>query len=124
MAQLASKVSPKGPKWVHLVPLLRTLEAFLATWGIPLCIFMHFYQVLVNTCAFSMKIHGKYRNIQETALTKINTAPQHIESPNKCAKMRQGETLPNRPQTLSPDEPKWVHLVPLLRTLHAFLATR
>ncbi len=30
MAQPASKVSPGGPKWVHLEPLLRTLEAFLA----------------------------------------------------------------------------------------------
>ncbi len=57
MAQPASKVSPDGPKWAHLRPLLRTLEAFLGTWGVPLCMVMHVYQVFVNTCAFFMKIH-------------------------------------------------------------------
>ncbi len=36
MAQLASKVSPAG--WAHLGPF------FLATWGIPLRIFMHIQQ--------------------------------------------------------------------------------
>ena len=59
MAQPVSKVSTGGPKWAHLGPLLRTLDTFLATWGIPLCMFMHFYRVFVTTCAFLMKIHGK-----------------------------------------------------------------
>ncbi len=68
MAQLASKVRPDGSKWVHLGPLLRTLEAFLATWGVPLCMFMHFYQVFVNTYAFSMKINGKTTKAQHIAL--------------------------------------------------------
>ncbi len=43
------------PGWTKMGtpgPLLRTLDAFLATWGVPLCMFMHFYQVFVNTCAF------------------------------------------------------------------------
>ncbi len=43
IAQLASKVSLDGPKWAQLEPLLRTLEALLATWGVPLRIFKHFY---------------------------------------------------------------------------------
>ncbi len=42
MAQPASKVSPEGPKWAHLEPLVRTLEALLATLGTRLCIFTHF----------------------------------------------------------------------------------
>ncbi|MCP4345640.1 MAG: hypothetical protein GY795_08945 [Desulfobacterales bacterium] len=43
MAQLASKVSPAAPKWAHLVPFLATLDALLASWGILLRIFMHFF---------------------------------------------------------------------------------
>ena len=66
--QPASKVSPDEPKWAHLGSLLRMLEAFLATWGIHLCMFMHFYQVFVNTCAFLMKIHGKTTKTQQIAL--------------------------------------------------------
>ncbi len=79
MAQPASKVSPDGPKWAQLEPLLRTLDAFLATWGVPLCMFMHFYKVFVNTCAFSMKICGKHRKIQQIALKMMNIAQNHIK---------------------------------------------
>ncbi len=79
LAQRASKMSPDGPKCAHLGPLLRTLEAFLATWGIPFCIFMHFYKVFVNTCAFSIKIHGKHRKIQQIALKMMNIAQKHIK---------------------------------------------
>ncbi len=74
MAQPASKVRPGGPKWVHLEPLLRTLDAFLATWGIPLCIFMHFYQVFVNNYAFLLIIQGKPTKIQQNAEKMINVA--------------------------------------------------
>ncbi len=42
MAQPASKVSPDGPKWAHLEPLLPGLEALLASRGVPLRIFTHF----------------------------------------------------------------------------------
>ncbi len=45
MAQPASKVSLDEPKWAHLEPLLPTLEALLATWGVPVRIFTHFYEV-------------------------------------------------------------------------------
>ncbi len=71
MAQPASKVSPK---WDHLGPLLRTLNAFVGTWGIPLSMFMHFCQVFVNTCAFLMKIHGKTTKIHRIALKNMNIA--------------------------------------------------
>ena len=80
MVQPASKVRPDGPKWAHLGPLLRTLDAFLAIWGIPLCIFMHFYQVFVNTCAFLMKIHGKTTNIQQIAVKIMSIAQKHRKS--------------------------------------------
>ncbi len=52
MAQLALKMSPDGPKRAHLKPLLLSLEALVATWGVPLRIFMHVYYVFVNNCAF------------------------------------------------------------------------
>ena len=68
MAQPASKLNPDGPKWAHLEPLLPTLEALLATWGVPLRIFMHFYEVFVNNCAFFLKIHGNPRKIKQIAL--------------------------------------------------------
>ena len=80
MAQPASKVSPNGPKWAHLRPLLRTLDALLATWGVPLCMFMHFYKVFVNTCAFLMKIYGKATKIQQIALKIMNIANKHRKS--------------------------------------------
>ena len=57
MAQPASKVSTDGPKWNHLEPLLPTLEAVLATWGVPLRIFMHFYEVFAINCVFFLKIN-------------------------------------------------------------------
>ncbi len=36
MARLASKVSPREPKWVHLVRFLATLDALLAAFDAPL----------------------------------------------------------------------------------------
>ncbi len=80
MALPALKVSSDGPKYAHLGPLLRTLEAFLATWGVPLCMFMHFYKVFVNTCAFLMKIHVKTTKIQQIALKIMNIAQKHRKS--------------------------------------------
>ncbi len=77
MAQLASNVSQEGPKCAHLGPLLPTLEALLATWGMPLCIFMYFYRVFVNNCAFLLKIHGKLRKIKQNALKIRIIAPKH-----------------------------------------------
>ena len=80
MAQPASKMSPDEPKWAHLGPLLCTLDAFLATWGIPFCIFMHFYKVFVNTCAFLMKIHGKTTKMLQIAVKIIILAQKHRNS--------------------------------------------
>ncbi len=68
IAQLASKVRPEG---AHMVPLLPTLEALMATWGIPLRIFKHFCKVLVNICAFLLKIHGKPTNNSASCTKKI-----------------------------------------------------
>ncbi len=64
MAQPASKVSREIPKWAHLRPLLRTLEALLATGDIHLRIFMHFYQVFVNNCAFA---ESSWKNAEKVA---------------------------------------------------------
>ncbi len=80
MAQPASKVSTDAPKWAHLRPLLRTLDAFLATWGVTLCMFMHFQLVFVNTCAFLMKILGKTTKIQQIALNIKNVDNEHVEA--------------------------------------------
>ncbi len=80
MAQPASKVSQEGPKWAHLVPLLPTLEALLATWGIPLRTFMHFYQVFVNICAFLLEIHGKTTKNQEIVPKNMNITQKHRKS--------------------------------------------
>ncbi len=44
-------------KWAHLEPLLPTLAALLATWGVLLRMFMHFYEVFVNNCGFFLKSH-------------------------------------------------------------------
>ena len=62
MAQPASKVSTDRWKWAHLEPFLPTLEALLATWGVPLRIFMHFYEVFVNNCANSRKSQKNQAN--------------------------------------------------------------
>ncbi|MCP4684949.1 MAG: hypothetical protein GY867_05805 [bacterium] len=80
MVQPASKVSPDGPKWAHLEPLLPTLEALLATWSVPLRIFTHFYEVLVNNCAFFLKIPGNPRKIKQIALKIMNIAQKHRQS--------------------------------------------
>ncbi len=61
MVQPALKVSPDGPKWAHLEPLLPSLEALLATWGIPLLIFMRFPRTIVH---FFLKIRGNLRKNQ------------------------------------------------------------
>ncbi len=74
MAQPASKVSQEGPKQAHLGPLVPTLGALSATWGIPLRIFTHFYQGFVNICAFLLKIHGKPTKNQQIALNITNIA--------------------------------------------------
>ncbi len=72
MAQPASRVSLVGPKWAHLEPLLRTLVALLATWGVPLRIFRHLYEVFVNNCAFFLKINENSRKIMQIALKFMN----------------------------------------------------
>ncbi len=61
-------MTPAGSKWTHPVPFLATLGALLASWGVPLHIFMHFYEVLVNTCDFLLKINGNSRKNQEIAV--------------------------------------------------------
>ncbi len=81
MAQPASEVSPAGAKWAHLEPLLPTLEAVLATWGVYLRIFMHFYEVFVNNCAFFLEIPENPRKIKQVALKIMNIAQKHRKSP-------------------------------------------
>ena len=69
MAQPAPRVSLGGAKWAHVEPLLPTLAALLATWGVPLHNFTHFYEVFVNNCAFfenSWKSQKKQANCLET----------------------------------------------------------
>ncbi len=80
MAQPASKVSRDGPKWAHLEPLLPTLVALLATWGVPLRMFTHFYYVLVNNCAFFLKSNENPRKIKQIALKITNFAQKHGKS--------------------------------------------
>ncbi len=46
----------------------------LATWGIPLRIFMHFYLVFMNIYAFLLKINGKFSKIQKITLKVIDFA--------------------------------------------------
>ncbi len=65
----------------YLEPLLPTLEALLATWGVHLRIFTHFYEVFVNNCAFFLKIRGNPRKNKQTALKFMNTAEKHRKCP-------------------------------------------
>ncbi len=78
------KSDPRWTKMAHLGPLLHTLdavlravEALLATWGIPLRIFMHFYEVFVSNCAFFLKIRGDPRKIKQIALKIMNIVQKH-----------------------------------------------
>ncbi len=80
MAQPASKVSPDGPKWAHLEPLLLTLAALWATWGVRLRIFTHFCKVFVNNCAFFLKVLGNPRKTKQIALEIMNIAQKHRKS--------------------------------------------
>ena len=67
MAQSASKVCPYGPKCAHLVPFLPTLDALLATWGLPL----HFYAFLLGfreQLCISIKNSWENYKIQQIAL--------------------------------------------------------
>ena len=63
MAQPASKVSPNGPKWAHLGPLLRTLEAFFGHLG---RFFVHVYAFLLDfrehLCIFNEKSWENHKN--------------------------------------------------------------
>ncbi len=74
------KVTPDGAKCAHLEPLLPTLEALLATWGVPLRIFTHFYEVFVNNCAVFLKINERPRKIVQIALKFMNIAQKHRKS--------------------------------------------
>ncbi len=65
----------------HLEQRLPTLEALLATWGVPLRIFMHFYEVFVNNCAFFLKNNENPRKIRQIALKFMNIAQKHGKSP-------------------------------------------
>ncbi len=80
MVQQASKVSLDGSKWAHVEPLLPTLEALLATRGIPLRIFTHFYEVFLNNCACFLKIYGNFIKSKQIALKIMNIAEKHRKS--------------------------------------------
>ncbi len=69
MAQPVAEVSLDGPKTAHLGPLLHTLEALLATWCIPLRIFMYLYEVFVNNYTFFLKIRVNPKENKQVALT-------------------------------------------------------
>ncbi len=106
MAQPASKVSPDGPKLAHLEPLMPTLEALLATCGMPLRIFTHFHEVFVNNCAFFLKIRGNPRKIKQIALKIMNVAQKHRKSHYKWAKVHQARPKMAQPALkVSPDGP-------------------
>ena len=75
-AQPASKMSTDGPKWAHLGPF----GGIFGHLGIPLCTYMHFYKVFVNTCAFLMNIHGKTTKTQQIAVKIMNIAQKHRKS--------------------------------------------
>ncbi len=81
MAQPASKVSPDGPKWAQPEALLAPLGAPLASWGVPLRIFTHFYEVFVNNCAFFLKTRGNPRKFKQIALKFMNIAHKHRKRP-------------------------------------------
>ncbi len=68
------------PGWTKMGPPGATFAHFGGTWGAPLCMFMHFYKLLVNTYAFSMKIHVKTTKIQQIALKIMNIAQKHRTS--------------------------------------------
>ncbi len=80
MYQPAPKVTPADQKWALLEPLLPTLEALLATWGIPLRIFTHIHEVFVNNYALFLKIRGNPRKIKQIALKIMNIAQKHRKS--------------------------------------------
>ncbi len=50
---------------------------FLALYNI----FMHFYEVFVNNCAFFLKIRGNPRKIKQIASKIMNMAQKHGKSP-------------------------------------------
>ncbi len=108
MAHLASKVSPTGPEWAHLGPFLATLQALLATWDVPLRIFMHFYQGFVNICAFLLKVDGKFRKIHKIALKVVDFTQKDRKGAYKCAKRRQRTPkVAQLASKVSPAGPKW-----------------
>ncbi len=88
MVQPASKVSPDGPKWSHLEPLSPILAARLVTWGVPLRIFVHFYEVFVNNRAFFLKIRGNPRKIKQIA----KNAPREAKNGPAGVKSEHGRT--------------------------------
>ncbi len=73
-------VQLEGPKWAHLVPLLLTLATLLATCGIHLRIFMHFWGFGEQLCIFFKKIRGNPRKIKQIALKIMNIAQKHRKS--------------------------------------------
>ncbi len=116
----ASREAKNGTASVKSV----TLGALLATWGLPVRIFMHFYKGFVNNCAFLLKIHEKTTKIQQIAVQMINTAQKLRKGAAKCAKMHQGRPKMAQPASkVCPDGPKWAHLKPFLHTFDALLAT-
>ncbi len=72
-----ARLGPLMPTWDALLP---TLDALLATWGFPLPIFTHFYEVFVNNCAFFLKISENPRKIKQIALKIMNIAQNHRKS--------------------------------------------
>ncbi len=71
MAQLASKVSPSGPKRNHLEPFLRTFGHLGHS-------FTHFYAFLSgfheHLCIFAESYNGKFSKIQKIALKLFDFA--------------------------------------------------
>ncbi len=76
MVNLASKVSPEGPKWSHREPLWMHFGHL----GHSFANFCTFYQVFVNNYAFLLKIHVETTKLQQNAAKIMSIAQEHRKS--------------------------------------------
>ncbi len=114
MTQPASKVSLDGSKWAHLEPLLPTLDVLLATWGVRLRNFTHFYEVFVNNCAFFFwefaEIGEKSSKLPWKSWILHKNTEKVLTSGQKCAKG--GQKWPSRRRKwawMDQNGPSWSH---------------
>ncbi len=78
----------------------------------------------MNICAFSLKNHGKPKQIQQIAAKMMNIAQKHRKGAQTCAEMCRGRPkMTQVASNVSQEGPSWAHLGPLWPTLEAPLAT-